>query len=441
MIDLRRWCGGLVDRARKDGAVAAEAALTHTETRTLSGRKEASRPPSTQTVATTRVFLEDGRAGTASRVIQTEADAEQVLLDAFGLAATAAADPADLPAERRDIPTMGLQIADPRATRLSDNDRRDVIAFNEDGARSAGKGAQITSLVYEEVHTRRAVLTSRGLDGLEFGTRFLVRGTARPLSAPEIEVSGTVESRRFADAASMPLGVDLARRALALATAQTFPDKVLPVVLEPRIIAPLLQRVAAAFDADRIEAGASFLPARALHEAVPIGSTRLHLVDDASLPGALETRGFDDRGVSPMPLPLIREGSSGALYRGPRAANRAGTRPTGHVGVADAVWTGNLVLRPGGRSRNMMFPDVGRYLLVDEVLSWSGLDIQTGRLSLPVRLGLGEQGHTLGGLGTAILEGSLTGLFHGIREMASDTERHGAVDGCTWVVDGLTVRR
>ncbi len=142
-----------------------------------------------------------------------------------------------------------------------------------------------------------------------------------------------------------------------------------------------------------------------------------------------------------MPLPLIREGTLGALYRSPRSARRYGTRPTGHTRADGSPWPGTLIVRPGGRSRNMMFPDVGRYLLIDELLDLSGVDLVTGALRLPVRVALGEQGQILGGLGNAVLDTTISGLFHAIAEMASDTERHGSVDACTWVIEGLTLTR
>ena len=142
-----------------------------------------------------------------------------------------------------------------------------------------------------------------------------------------------------------------------------------------------------------------------------------------------------------MPLPLIREGTLGALYQTPRSARLLNGRPTGHALGDGGVWPGNLIIRPGSRSRNMMFPDVGRYFLVDDILDFAGLNLKTGALVLPIRLALGEQGRTLGGLGRATLRGTIFDLFSGIQEMASDTERHGSADVCTWVVTGLEIVR
>lgn len=441
MTDLRRLSALLLAEARSAGAQWSEVVLAETTTRIATNRRDPCKVLGPEVAASLRVGLEDGRVGRIARANPAESDAAGMAGRALAEAKRAEPDPFDLPAEKMDLLAQGLQIADPRLSRLEDGDRRDVLSYNEDAARTLGRGVQVVGFQYEEILHRRLISTSRGQDGLETGSRFRLRGSVRPSGQPGLEISGVVESRRFADVASVPMGTEIGRRALALAGPATWPERPLPLVLEPRVLARLLPLVATAFDADLVAAGRSFVRSDALTAVQAIGSTKLHIVDDASLPGALETRAFDDRGVPPMPLPLIREGTLGALYRSPRSARRHGTRPTGHTLADGGAWPGTLVVRPGGRSRNMMFPDVGRYLVIDEILDLSGLNLATGALSLPVRVGLGELGHVLGGLGMARLETTLSALFGAIQEMASDTERHGSVDACTWVLDGIPLTR
>jgi predicted Zn-dependent protease len=441
MTDLRRLSGLLLDAARVAGAQWSEVVLTETTTRIAASRRDPCKVQGPELSASLRVGLDDGRVGRITRANPGEPDATGLAERAVAAAKKAEPDPFDLPTEKMDLLVQGLQIADPRLSRLEDGDRRDVLSYNEDAARALGRSVQVVSFLYEEILQRRLVCTSRGQDGLETGSRFRLRGSVRPSGQPGLEIAGQVESRRFADVASVPMGTDLGRRALALMGPASWPDRPMPLVLEPRVLARLLPLVATAFDADLVAAGRSFIRSDALTANQAIGCTRLHLVDDASLPGALETRAFDDRGVPPMPLPLIREGTLGALYRSPRSARRHGTRPTGHTLADGGAWPGTLVVRPGGRSRNMMFPDVGRYLVIDEILDLSGVDLASGAISLPVRVALGELGHVLGGLGTARLETTLSALFGAIQEMASDTERHGSVDTCTWVLAGLDLTR
>ncbi len=441
MSEQKRVCTRLLERASAQGASWAEVALEESSARVCLGRKDGPRLSGPDRSVHLRLGLEDGRVGQAAGPARDEGELQSLVQQALGRAREASPDALEGPAERMDLPVQGLQIADPRASRLDDADRREVVAFNEDAVRAVSRGLVTLGVTYEERVTQRLVATTRGQEGAETSTRFRLRAVVRPQGHPDMEVSGLVESRRFADVASMPLGTEVGRRALAMSSPASWPERRMPLVVEPRVLATLLPAVAAAFDGDRVESGRSFLRSEALNASQPVGATRLHVVDDASLPGALATRAFDDRGVAPMPLPLIREGMMGALYRSPRSARRHGTRPTGHTRADGSPWPGTLIVRPGARSRNMMFPDVGRYLLIDEILDLSGLDVATGRMCIPVRAALGEQGHILGGLGTAVLDTTITAFFDAISEMASDTERHGTVDACTWVLEGISLMR
>lgn len=439
MTDPQRWCTLLVEGARSAGAVWAEAAVWETTTRTCAGRRDPLRGPVHEHKASLRVGTEGGHAALITGSPRGEAELSHLPTRAMAAALGRPPDPDDGAAERMELPTIGLQISDPRLPRLEESDRRDVIAYNEDAVRGVSKGLTGVSFVYEEQSIRRAVLNSRGQEGLELGTRFRLRGALRHPGKPDTELGASVESRRFADVSSMPLGTDLARRAVANAQPTNRPERALPVVIEPRVLATLLPLIASAFDGDLVDAGKSFIRSAALNASMSLGSTRLHVVDDACLPGALATRAFDDRGVPPMPLPLIREGTLGALYRSPRSARALGTRPTGHARWDGGVWPGNLVVRPGARSRNMMFPDVGRYVLIDDLLDLSGINLATGAIKVPVRLLLGEQGKPIGGLGRGVLDTTIVGLFGALVELANDVERHGSVDASTMVFEGLPI--
>jgi hypothetical protein len=168
-----------------------------------------------------------------------------------------------------------------------------------------------------------------------------------------------------------------------------------------------------------------------------VAHARLHLYDDGLRMGGLGTRGFDDRGVPPMVVPLIREGVCGGFYQGPRIAAQADARPTGHARHDDALWPGNLVVRPGNRTRNMIFPELGAFLLIDDVLDVSGIDPRSGRVSAPVRVLVLQGTAVVGSPGVCRLETTADALLMGLRELASDQQRHGLVDTPTWVVEGV----
>ena len=189
-----------------------------------------------------------------------------------------------------------------------------------------------------------------------------------------------------------------------------------------------------AFDAVRIQRRESFLSDRF---GTRIGPSWLHLVDDATLPSGLQTRSFDDRGVSPVPLPLIREGVASSVYLDPIQARKRDVRPTGHVRFDGQLWAGNLLLRPGSRSRNMLFADLGRYLTALDFVEPPQLDLTSGALSMKVWLYLDGIDRGRGRLGAWQINTTVFALFDSLTALASDQTRMGMVDTCTWITEGL----
>ena len=164
------------------------------------------------------------------------------------------------------------------------------------------------------------------------------------------------------------------------------------------------------------------------------------MVDDALQFGGVQTRSFDDRGVPALDLPLIREGKVGALYMSVEDAHELDSRPSGHE-HSDTLWPGNLLLRPGTRSRNMMFPELGEFVILDQLVvhgsSW--INIRKGTLTLTGHYFSSDAGSTPTYIGVRTIRTKLRDLWSGIQEVGNDQQRHGFVDVSTWVVDGMSL--
>jgi PmbA protein len=194
--------------------------------------------------------------------------------------------------------------------------------------------------------------------------------------------------------------------------------------------------IAPAFDAERIAHRESFLCGKMNHAIAPSG---LHVVDDAAMPAGLNTRAFDDWGVPPVPVPLIQEGVVAGFYLSDRQARRRGVRPSGHMSALQSVSPGNLIVRPGSRSRNMIFADLQKYLVATDLIEPLVLDLETGALELKVRLFLDSEDRSRGRLGTHVIQTDVLTLLSKIKQIGSDQSRFGAVDVGTWVLEGVTV--
>ncbi|MFT5686356.1 MAG: putative Zn-dependent protease [Myxococcota bacterium] len=434
----------LVNAAQQQGAIAAEAYIQQERRQRwrfaglTRGRSspEISSDDRTESVLSLRVYLPGGRLGVATRRGEgaDSLDTRGAVTDALAVASEAGENPEVGPPMRLDIPTRGMEIDDPRRGNLEDDDRRDVISWNVGTARSVSPRIRPQRFVLSESWQDRAYCSSRSAPSSERSTYYSLDGCVFSVSRPDRLISSRLDSRHFSDVASRPLGAELANRLESGDRAAKMPDEALPLVIEPHLIALLIPMITPAFDAVRISRGESFLHDRF---GTRIGPSWLHIVDDASLPSGLQTRTFDDRGVSPVPLPLIREGIASSVYLDPVQARKRNARPTGHVRHDGSLWPGNLLIRPGSRSRNMLFADLGRYLTALDFIEPPVLDLTTGELTMSVWVFLDGVDRGRGRLGGFRIKTTIFELFDSLKSLASDQTRMGMVDTCTWITEGL----
>ena len=426
----------VVSAARQAGLAGCEAMVHTTTSRSATWQTAAVTGavvlgPRTSRTLNLRVFGADEQVGVHSARVSESEDPQRLVADAM---TSMSHVPGAAPAPRLDVPTMGLGILDRRYSALTDEDRSAVVEQNVGGLGSV-EGAEAALARYTEEFQTRTFLSSRGVGLSESGTRYAIKVVARLTKDASTQISGEVASRHFADVASIPLGVDLGNQIARYQNAAVFEAEALPVVMEPPLIAQLMHAVAPAFDGNRVAAGKSFITG-ASDQA--LGCSKLHMIDDAARSGGLATRGFDARGIPSMSIPLIREGQAGSLYLDVPAARARDSRPTGHQHISSSPWLGNLLLRSGNRSRNMIFPELGRFLMLDSSATPEvDIDLKTGDINLEAHCFLAEDGKRGPYVGVQVFETNFLTLWNAIQEIGSDQQRHGQVDVSTWILSGL----
>jgi len=376
-------------------------------------------------------YRASGLSGRASGAVATEGAVRKLVDLALKRAGEATPNEYAGPASRYPQVEQGLGLYDRRQPQLTDEAREDVVNSNIEDVRSVS-GVEPLGFRYTEQVLHRRVLNSVGLDQFERSSRYTLWAQVKH-DGNVIEQS--VHSRHFADVASLPLGADLAKQVARYADPQDHEGGPVLLVLEPRAIAKLMAVVTTAFDRRLVEAGKSFL-----RDGRRVGSEKLHMVDDARQFGGLQSRGFDDRGVPALDLPLIREGVVGALYMTVEDARFHDARPSGHE-ASTSLWPGNLLLRCGTRSRNMMFPELGEFVILDALVgddqSW--FNIKTGALRLTGHFFSSDSGSEPSYIGVRTIRTTFPELWSGIQEIGNDQQRFGFVDVSTWIVDGLSL--
>jgi predicted Zn-dependent protease len=419
-VDDRGRLVAVLEEARAGGARGVEVLRIRRAVLEQGGAKQRAVQRDERTWSV-RAWLEGGRAGTAT------ADAPgRAVAEALERAHAATPDPLAGPAERMTVRSGGLGIDDHRHAGIGEEDRVEILSLVERAFSQGGLRAR--SLRYRQLREERAWMSTRGVEASESATLYEV---AADVYAGDAEASHRIASRHFSDVASLPFGPELRRRMEPLCRPAPAPATALPLVMEPRVMADLVRALAPAFSASAVGAG-NFLAA---HLGKRLAATTLHVTDDAGLFGGLHTRGFDDRGVPPIAVTLLKEGVVHGLYHDPESARAAGLRPTGHV-TGGVIAPSNLVVRAGARTRNVILAELGHYLLCDRL---PPLDPHTGALRGVVPLVVVEKGERIGSVRMAF-DTTVGALLSGVRELAADQERSCEVDVSTAVFEGGLVR-
>jgi predicted Zn-dependent protease len=442
----------LLDVARKQGARGAEILLAEGEGVAIevAKGKVVKTEPHQDARVTVRCWSDTGGEGVATA--DAWAAAPLLVEKALGIAQRAVPDPNSGPQQRLSQAAGGLGIDDKRHGQLTLVDRTDVVLSAEKGARTADRRVRTEGFRYVDRRARRAFANTRGLALEEWSTTYRATGTVIVSDERgEIALHEHLASRAFASIASLPYGQSLAHRAIALVGTPMPVEGPMRVLLPPRVLAGIFARLGPLFTVEAVRDRRSFLavaqeqsdepdPDDLRLPGHPILDPRLHLLDDGTVPGSLRTRAFDDRGVTPVPLTLLREGKLDARYLDPSTARSLDTRATGHA-WEDGLAPNNLILRAGTRSATAILSEIDTPVVqVDDLFDWSGFDLLTGRFRAPFGGHLSRKAQLQGPV-RGILEGNLLDVFNRVVEVAADTDRQLHVDAPALLVDGFTIRR
>lgn len=425
-----------LERIKKGGARGADLLYEHEtghDTSVQRGRLVDEEAPVRERLSV-RVWLEGGKTGAASG---TPDRADELVASAIGIAEQAQLDPHAGPFARQSGALGGLGLLDRRYEQVTPEDRAEVVTQAEKSVRSVDRRLSASDFIYRDRRLLRRFANTRGIVLEEQGTLYVTSGT---VSGPEdLVMSDRIESRTFASIASLPYGINLANRMVDLlgpAIALWGPVRVLlPPIPTARLFGTLAER----FDAGSFEPGGApsfFLQPRP--GGAPSVDPKIHMQDDGTLPGGLRTTSFDERGVCPVSLTLLREGRVDGRYVDPELAHRREVRPTGHLS-GGVNRPRNLLLRSGTRSMSATLSDLGgRVLQIDDLPGLpEGLDLKTGAFRRRVSGVVFDGNKPVGAVRGLMLSGDLRVVLNQVVEICSDTDRIGHIDAPGMVVDGF----
>ena len=375
-----------------------------------------------------RAWLKGGARGEATGSI----DAIESLMDqAIAAAADREPDAYAGPVDRLTGTIGGLSIADRRFPHLASTDRVDVLATGERAAKALDRRILLGRFAYRDRRLIRAYASTRGVGLEEASTEFEVSGRVE-LSGSGFEVESRMHSRSFSSIASLPFGSRAGQIAVALGRGGETLDGPVRVLLRSEAVAAIVDALA-----ESLTGGPTFLfPSDGDR---PVLDSRLHIVDDGALVGGLRSASFDDRGVRPRPLVLLKDGVPEERYISLQHARRLETLPTGHQ-QGDRRAPRNLLVRAGTRSVSATLGDLGGVVFsIEQLHDRSGLNLATGEVDIEVRGLVLRNGEVVGAVPSGRLRGRLQDVFSQLVQLCSDTDRIGHVDAPAVVVDGFTL--
>lgn len=428
-----------LDRSRTLGLDGAE--ILHTEidgfTASVARGKVTEAKPYRREQVSIRIWVDGGREGRATG----EVDAiESLYAEAVRVAEGAARWPDAGPVGRTAAEGVAPDISDRRYAKLTREHRLEALVGAERAGLEVDPELQVLDLTYQDARQFRTFANSRGVRLHEPSTWHRLQGTvADPVTGLSLRES--LHDRSFATIASVPFTSSLGKRLVELRGDRATLDGPVRAVLTPWATAQLLRLLGPHFRWAALEEGSSFL-ARARPGGEIRFSSLLHLVDDGLLSGGLRSRSFDDRGVSPVPLTLIRDGVVEGWFEGVDEARLRGVRPTGHE-TDGFLHPSNLVIRGGLRSVNALLAEQDVPVLILDHLRGleSGLDLRSGALDCRAsgRVVL-PRNEVAGQMPFLRLRGNLAEVFGNVLDLASDTDRYGGIDAVGLLVDGFSVQ-
>ncbi len=427
----------LASEARNRGARGFEALETERAGLTWVTRgRNIDRSEGSEQSLTVRVWVEDGRRGVAHGNPERQSE---LLAHAFVDATSAPKDPHGGPVRPGGAPPRGLGIDDPRHDQLTEEDRVDVLVSNQRAAVKEQGPVIAGPFLYRESRELRRFVSNRGASWESRSTLYEASGEVTlATAAGPIRLSDRVAGRSFSATACLPFGAMLGRRAAALIPdAAIAPSGPIRVLLPPRAVAPILSWLATAFTHQHLVDGDTLLSRVPLGQ--PLFHRRLHIVDDGLAPGGLRTRAFDDRGVVPEPMPILREGCVAGRYLDPETARTLDARPTGHTD-GETLRPSNLQLNGGTRSIHALLGEQDQMVFEVDALETSGFDLATGQFDVVVNGVLHERHKTLGAWRGVHLFGDIVTALQQVAAASSDTDRILDVDAPGLFLDGLSVR-
>ena len=432
---------GLIDKARRSGATAADAVFV--DSRSLSAAQRLGKPEAVERSEEhdlgLRVLVGRRQAVVSSTDIKPDA-LDELVKRAVAMAKAmpedefaGLADPADITASYPEIDMSDP--TEPPAERLVERAtaaEQAALAVkgvtNSEGGEAGWSSSRITLVAsngfagsyQRSSHSVSAVVLAGEGQGME----------------RDYDYSHTVYEADLDDAA------EIGRRAGERAVARLNPHRpksaAVPVVYDPRASRSLVGHIASALNGSSVARGTSFLKG-AMDTA--IFAKGVSIIDDPHRPRGMRSKPFDAEGLATERRAIIEDGHVRSWFLDQATARQLGLKSTGHAARSAGGTPGpsatNLYLAAGPLSPEALIADIVSGIYVTELMGMS-VNMVTGDYSRGAGGFWIENGKITYPVSDVTVAGNLKDMYAALIP-ASDLEIKHGTDAPTVRIDGMTV--
>jgi PmbA protein len=445
MSDLQNTAHQVIERAKKDGATAADVMIREDDTFSVTvrmGEVETLKEALSRSLML-RVFI--GKRTATSHTSDLSASVVERLVDeTVEMARLTSEDQSGgLPEEalsRSSFPDLNL--FDPSWGTLSPAERIDLAVRTEAAALATDKSiSNSEGASFEYARSRVTLANTLGFNGAYEGTGAGLFCVPIAQSNEGMQRDHWMSASRHRDQLASPeeIGRIAAERALRRLGARKISTCQAPVVFDPLCARSLLSHLFEAISGSSIYRRGSFLIDQI---GQTIASTNVTIVDDALRPAGLGSSPFDDEGVPAQTTPIVEAGVLKNYLHSAYTARKLAARPTGNGSRASSgvvtIGPTNFYLKGGAQTPEEIIGSVKRGLYVVELIGF-GVNTVTGDYSRGA-VGLWiENGKLTHAVQEVTIAGNLRDMLRSIEMIGNDVTFVGAIAAPTLKIGNMVI--
>ena len=225
-------------------------------------------------------------------------------------------------------------------------------------------------------------------------------------------------------------GRKAAERAVRRLGARSAPSGRSAVLFDNNVALGLIRHLVGAVSGGNLYRRSSFLVDAVGTQLFP---EWVRIDEDPHLPGAARSSSFDSEGVATRQQPLIAAGVLKRYVLGSYSARKLGLETTANAGGVR-----NLIFSAGAKSFDELIADMGRGLVVTEVMG-QGVNLVTGDYSRGASGFWVEEGRIAYPVEEITIAGNLRDMFAGLVAAGTDLETRRNVQVPSLLLDGMTI--